>query len=325
MTASQADQGVPLFSEADLDAMIVEINSGRSVPEARDIATQIREFHGWTLNKLDVFENYLKMYRRVAGGGTYIDAFAGTGKGRLVKNGQSTVRDGSSLIASKSGAFSALHLIEKDKGNFELLDAEVKALGPRQSSKIHIYHNDCNSIISELLGSNELDRDKPCFALLDQESTQLDWSTIQKLAHWKTYEPPPIDSGRPKKCKVELWILFNSHQAMSRLWPHDRDRFPESFSPQTLDRVFGSREAWWELWEGRKSFRKLIERFTEQLRCLGYQYVLPQLIKDPITSRPQYHMIHATDHPSAVSFMRWAKRSTDGFENQQFPGMETSA
>ena len=324
MTAPRADQGVPLFSDTDLDAMIVEINSGRSVPEARDVATQIREFHGWTLNKLDVFENYLKMYRRVAGGGTYIDAFAGTGKGKLVEDSQSIVRDGSSLIASKSGAFSTLHLIEKDKDNFDLLDAEVKALGLRQSSKIRTYHDDCNSVIRELLESDELDRNKPCFALLDQESTQLDWDTIEKLAHWKTYEPPPIDSGRPKKCKVELWILFNSHQAMSRLWPHDRDRFPESFSPQTLDRVFGSREAWWELWEERKSFRMLIEQFTKQLRRLGYQYVLPQLIKDPITGRPQYHMVHATDHPSAVSFMRWAKRSTDGYENQQFPGMETS-
>ena len=321
MTVPQADQGVPLFSDADLDAMIVEIDSGRSVPEARDIATQIREFHGWTLNKLDVFENYLKMYRRVAGGGTYIDAFAGTGKGRRVENGQSFVRDGSSLIASKSGAFSTLHLIEKNKDHFELLDSEVKVLNSRQFSRIYTYHDDCNSKIRELLGGGELDMQKPCFALLDQESTQLDWDTIERLANWKTYEPPPTNSGRPKKCKVELWILFNSHQAMSRLWPHDRDRFPESFSPQTLDRVFGSREAWWELWEQRRTFKILIERFTEQLRNLGYQYVLPQLIKDPITGRPQYHMIHATDHPSAVSFMRWAKRSTDGFENQQLPGI----
>ena len=321
MTVPQADQGVPLFSDADLDAMIVEIDSGRSVPEARDIATQIREFHGWTLNKLDVFENYLKMYRRVAGGGTYIDAFAGTGKGRLVENGQSVVRDGSSVIASKSGAFSALHLIEKNKDNFELLDSEVKTLNPRQSSRIHTYYDDCNSKIRELLESGELDVQKPCFALLDQESTQLDWDTIERLAHWKTYESPPTNSGRPKKCKVELWILFNSHQAMSRLWPHNRDMFPESFSPQTLDRVFGSREAWWGLWEQGRTFKILIERFTEQLRNLGYQYVLPQLIKDPMTGRPQYHMIHATDHPSAVSFMRWAKRSTDGFENQQLPGI----
>ena len=321
MTMPQVDQGAPLFSDAELDAMIVEINSGRSVPEARDIATQIREFHGWTLNKLDVFENYLKMYRRVAGGGTYIDAFAGTGKGRLLENGQSIVRDGSSLIASKSGAFSDLHLIEKNRINCELLDSEVKALDPRQSSKIQTYNDDCNSVICELLEGGELDKFKPCFALLDQESTQLDWDTIDKLAHWKSYEPPPTNSGRPKKCKVELWILFNSHQAMSRLWPHDRGKFPESFSPQTLDRVFGSREAWWDLWEKRKSFKVLIDRFTEQLRSLGYQYVLPQLIKDPLSGRPQYHMIHATDHPSAVSFMRWAKRSTDGFEDQQLPGI----
>ena len=36
-------------------------------------------------------------------------------------------------------------------------------------------------------------------------------------------------------------------------------------------------------------------------------YVLPQLFNDRSTGRPQYHMLHATDHPSAVSFMRWGK------------------
>lgn len=113
----------------------------------------------------------------------------------------------------------------------------------------------------------------------------------------------------------------DSSQVIHRLWPADRTKYPETISPATLDRVFGTREAWWDLWQACQPASTLVFRFVELLRGLGYQYVVPQLFNDPRTRRPQYHMIHATDHPSAISFMRWAKRSTDGYEDQQLPGL----
>ncbi len=313
-----------LFSGEVLDALVVDINAGRSIARPKDAFSEAREFHGWTLNKLEVFDLYLKLYRRVAGNGAYIDAFAGTGKGVSVVNGETVHLDGSTLIAIKSGSFSNLHLIEKDKGSFQLLNSEIYSLSPKQQSKIFTYNEDCNVEIPRILEKGRVDRSRPCFAFLDQESTQLDWNTIEVLAEWKTYEPPLSEKGRPKACKVELWILFNTYQAITRLWPNDRQKYPQAFSPQTLDRVLGGRDVWWDLWEGERSFGALVERYCERLYGIGYQYVLPQLIKDPKTGRPQYHMIHATDHPSAISFMRWAKRSTDGYENQQLDGMETS-
>ena len=323
MTYSTPSQGVPLFSDAELDAMVVEIDSTRTVRSAKDAVTEFREFHGWTLNKLDVFEMYLKLYRRVAGSGAFIDAFAGTGLGVSVRS-KNNQRDGSSMIAAKSDAFSRLDLIETDAQCIETLRSTTRELPTRQSSKINIHHGDCNIIIPQLLSSDKLDTSRPCFALLDQESTQLDWRTIEQLAGWKTYEPPATMAGRPKMCKVELWILFNSHQVINRLWPHDRRKYPESRSPETLDRVFGTRDGWWDLWEDQQPASMLVKRFADQLRALGYQYVLPQQINDPNSGRPQYHMLHATDHPSAVSFMRWAKRRTDGYENQQLPGLGSS-
>ncbi|WP_420619983.1 three-Cys-motif partner protein TcmP [Candidatus Poriferisocius sp.] len=313
-----------LFSDEVLDALVVEINSGRSISRPKDALSEAREFHGWTLNKLEVFDLYLKLYRIVAGNGTCIDAFAGTGRGLSTGNGETVHVDGSSLIAAKSGAFSNLHLIERDNASFQLLNIEIMSLKPSQQSKIQTYNDDCNLKIPDLLQGGKLDPSKPCFAFLDQESTQLDWATIEALAGWKTYEPPPTERGRPKACKTELWILFNTYQAITRLWPTDRQKYPEAFSPQTLDRIFGGREVWWDLWQDERSFSALVERYCDRLYEIGYQYVLPQLIRDPGTGRPQYHMIHATDHPSAISFMRWAKRSSDGYENQQLLGMETS-
>ncbi|MYJ75742.1 MAG: three-Cys-motif partner protein TcmP [Gammaproteobacteria bacterium] len=318
---SRVEGEVPLLTDAELDALRTGPSPIRPIREAKDHLVGVREYHGWTLNKLDVLRNYLKMYRQVAGGGTFIDAFAGTGSGVSFLNGQEHPSDGSSVIAAMSGAFSSLHLIENDRRNVKALTAAIEALPARQSRKVRIHPKDCNRRIPELLASPELNATRPCFALLDQDSTQLNWRTIEKLARWKTYKPPTTLTGRPRECKVEMWILFNSHQAIYRLWPSDRNKYPETISPVTLDRVFGTRKAWWDLWQSCQPASALVFRFIELLRGLGYQYVVPQLFNDPRTRRPQYHMIHATDHPSAISFMRWAKRSTDGYENQQIPGL----
>ena len=324
MTPPRVDEQTPLFSEAELKNLVHNVGPTRPIPEAQDHLVGLREFHGWTLNKLEVLENYLKVYRQVAGGGTFIDAFAGTGRGVSIQGSEQETCDGSSLIAAKSGAFSRLHLIEKDPEAVRVLTTEIQTLPLGQLQKAHIHHDDCNTIIPELLASDECDISKPCFALLDQDSTQLDWDTIEALATWKTYEPPLTLSGRPKMCKVELWILFNSYQAIYRLWPRDRAKYPNSFSPETLDRLFGGRNTWWDLWKDRAPSSALVARFAERLRELDYQYVRSQLIRDPDTDRPQYQMFHATDHPSALSLMRWAKRTTDGYENQHLPGLESN-
>lgn len=202
------------------------------------------------------------------------------------------------------------------------LTGAVGGLPADLQDRIRVRPGDCNAVLPELLAEERFDRERPCFVLLDQESTQLDWSTIEALADWKAYEPPPTLKGRPKACKVELWILFNSHQVINRLWPKDREKYPDSFSPSTLDRILGGRNAWWDLWQSRQPSSALVQRFAERLRDLGYVYAIPQVIKDPTTGRSQYHMFHATDHPSAVSFMRWAKRVSSGYENRSFPGMD---
>lgn len=312
----------PMFTEATLDALIREADTIRPVPRAKHATTEFREFHGWTLNKLDVLALYFTLYRRVAGGGAFIDAFAGTGHGTQLVNGVARRRDGSSLIAARAGAFAQLHLIEKDLGNAQLLESATTTLARAQAAKITIHNHDCNDAIPDLIASGALDPEKPCFVLLDQESTQLSWTTIETLAAFKHYEPPPSLRGRPKQCKAELWILFNTQHAIARMWPRDRRRHTLPPGAATLDRVFGGRDAWIDLWEQNQPSSFLRHRYGERLRDLGYQYVLHQPINDPRTGTTQYHMIHATDHPSAVSFMRWAKSETSaGTDGVALPGI----
>lgn len=290
--------------------------------QARDLGTQTREFHAWTMRKLEVLSAYLRMYRRVAGGGTYLDGFAGSGHATI--SGRRT--EGSALRAIASGAFKDLFLIEMDPATHAQLAHAVAALPEADQDKVHLQPaGDCNTVISRLLREGAIDRDRPCFALLDPDSTELEWTTVAELARYKPYLPPPPGTSTPASCKVEMWILVNTHHALVRLMPSDRTKHEAPPHAHILDRVMGGRDAWWDLWlEGWGGGDRLANRYADRLKTvLGYRFVHAQRVDDPDTNRPQYYMVHASDHPNAHSLMRSAKREkmTDP---PQFRGMRSS-
>lgn len=277
------------------------------VARPRESAVEVREFGGWTLDKLEVLSAYLRMYRRVAGSGSYIDGFAGEGHAMI--NGNATM--GSPLRAASSGAFRDLFLFEQHRATHAKLKGAINALSEKQRVHLHIAEpGDMNQLLPDLLASGDVSVDKPCFAFLDPDSTQLAWQTVTILSEYKTYIKPRDHERSPQRCKVELWILLNTYQALARLFPSDRTRHTAPPFAAKLDFVFGNREAWWDLWERPTSnVNSLATRYSDRLRSeLGYQWVRHQLVNDPTTGRPMYHMIHASDHPAAYSLMRSAMR-----------------
>lgn len=287
-----------LFDDATLETIPIHKRvRKRSANPALNDEDQVRIFHGWTLDKLEVLRLYLTMYRRVAGGGAYVDGFAGGGEVSI--NG--TTRPGTALIAQQSGAFKQMHFIDADETLTIKLQARLATIKQPKSRECTVYCGDTNTTIDKVL--TEIDANRPLFVCLDQNSTELLWTTVERLATFKQLD---VDTNR---CKAELWILFNQHQVIQRLWPHT-PRLERRSNPYSaaLDRVFGTRDAWIDLWESNATPINLMRRYCERLRVvLGYQYVLPQEITDPLTGRPQYFMVHATDHEAAVDFMRWAK------------------
>lgn len=277
------------------------------LPKARDVGTQTREFHAWTMRKLEVLTAYLKMYRRVAGGGTYIDAFAGSGQARI----KGDLTAGSPLRALRSGAFRDLVLFEKDPKIHADLCALVGSLEERDRLKVRIWNPpaDCNEAIIELLEAGGIDKDRPCFAFLDPNSTELEWATVERLARYKPYEAPP-PGEQLRRCKVELWILVNTHHALGRLMPSDRTSHRVPPHAHVLDSVMGGREAWWDLWLRSWGGPDLLaSRYAERLQTeLGYRWAHAQRVHDPDTNRVQYYMVHASDHPNAHTLMRSAKK-----------------
>lgn len=287
-----------IFDDATLDAIPVHRRvRRRSAHSALTDEDHLRVFGGWTLDKLEVLRLYLKMYRRVAGGGTYIDGFAG--EGELNING--TTQPGTALIAHQSAAFKQLHFIDANETLAARLQARLNTTKRSKSRTCTVHVGDTNTAIDKVLTG--VDPLRPLFVCLDQNATELRWTTVERLAHFKQLD---IDANR---CKAELWILFNQHQVIQRLWPHT-PRLEQRSNPfaAALDRVFGTREAWIDLWRADAPAISLMRRYCTQLQdALGYQYVLAQEITDPTNGRPQYFMIHATDHEAAVEFMRWAK------------------
>lgn len=169
---------------------------------------------------------------------------------------------------------------------------------------------DSNVRLLEDLAAGLIDRERPCFALLDQDSTQLSWATVKSLAAYKEFIPG-TDPKRPKQCKVELWILLNTHQALMRLVPKVRGpQFWDSGEAATLDRVMGGREAWADLVTAPRRFHygHLVRRYVDRLKGLGYGLVRQCEILDPANGRRQYYMIHASDHLAAHSLMYWAQK-----------------
>jgi three-Cys-motif partner protein len=93
------------------------------------------------------------------------------------------------------------------------------------------------------------------------------------------------------------------------MWPRDKVKHLEPIGVQRLDRVLGSRDAWQDLWDAKRSPTALRERYKELLEGLGYRFVNETPIRDPRTGAVQYHMIHASDHPAADRFMRWSRNA----------------
>lgn len=296
----------------------------RKVPKlklraAKDASIELREFGEWTLEKLVVLEKYLKQYRRVAGNGTYIDGFAG--KGSLAIAGRDAEYKGPARIAIDSRTFKEHYLFEKHGATYADLDTNIRFHYPRKRrNHIRLSEGDFNEKVVELLASGKIPKDKPCFAFLDPNSTELPWSTVELLARYKEPVSPP------SVCKVELWILFNSHQAFQRLIDRQgEDDYERSGRAKAFDKIMGGRDAWWDLFKQGAHVNAYARRYADRLvRDLGYGFAHPQIIRDPGTGADQYFMIHASDHKAAFDFMRWAKRTSNYFDNTiPLPGLDS--
>ena len=192
----------------------------------------------WTLEKLSILEKYLDAYttalKNQAFKLMYIDAFAGTGQLNLseeLKEDAMSTRgfiSGSAEIALgiKNREFDKLIFVEKD----EVGCSELRELCEQNRSReIIIKNSDANDFLLNL--EEDWGRWRGVL-FLDPFSTQVEWSTIQRIESFKA---------------LDTWILFPTF-IIARMLPLSKK--PEEIEPGwkvRLTKVYGD-DSWEKLY-----------------------------------------------------------------------------
>lgn len=255
-----------------------------------------------TEEKLTLLKKYLEGYviaTKNAKERYYIDALAGDGQCeiQIPNSTQPRTVDGSPLIAMNlKPGFTKCFFIEIDKEKVETLSKLLKGF-PR--NRYNIKEGDCNFVIDEIL--SEIPLIAPCFAFLDPEGFEVNWTTIEKIATYK----------RDSKTKIELFILFPYNIAITRLLPLNSEKFDEEKATSVFNRILPD-YSWIDVYNARikgrlkpREMRKsILDIFTNGLKKLGYRFVYSKLIRSS-KRRPLYDMFFATDHKAGAVIMEY--------------------
>ena len=196
------------------------------------------EFGGpWTREKLDILESYLDAYTTALKGQPfrlmYVDAFAGTGLIEFPQNDdEDDKRDFISGSAERAiriadKAFDRLIFVEQDTKRCEELEKLRRAHYDRN---IEVKNSEANYFLRNL---EEDWRKWRGVLFLDPFATEVEWSTIEKIASFEA---------------LDTWILFPV-SAIARMLP--KSRMPEEVEPKwaaRLTRIFGD-ERWRNLYQ----------------------------------------------------------------------------
>ncbi len=197
----------------------------------------------WTEKKLDCLRNYLRAYRNVLKGKTflrtwYVDAFAGTGSrvtalprtesifvDETYSDSQAAAyQDGSAKIAlGLEDPFDHYLFIEKSRSKAQKLESVIESQFPRLRSRCQVKQADANSALREWCACRDWKKER-AVVFLDPFGMQVDWDTVQMLGQTQA---------------VDLWYLFPLGIA-TRLLAKD-GQIPDGWK-LGLDRLFGSQE-----------------------------------------------------------------------------------
>lgn len=246
---------------------------------------QEKKIGQWSLGKLAFLESYLPAYVRAtktAKQRYYIDGFAGQGEWINKSTGQKVA--GSAAIALRyANEFTHLFFVEYAEERAEKLRELIRSFGA--GHKATVFVGDCNQHIHSIVG--RINRFAPCFVFLDPSSDQLQWSTIEKLADWKT----------------ELFILFPLNMTIIRFLPrHGRI---EEWARTRLNSVFGTNE-WENIYKKKPRtylMSELLSLYKNRLGKLGYVHENISEVFKSDTGQKLYYMIWVGKHPVGKKIM----------------------
>jgi three-Cys-motif partner protein len=183
---------------------------------------------------------------------------------------------------------------------------------------LHVMGGDCNQRIMEGLDwirnqgtATTGPQLGPVFALLDPDSMQLEWSTVEKLARW-TGMLTPNDYSRRRP--VELLILFPTG-AFRRSMPIQAGTTEATEETKAdVDLLFGG-DQWRPIYdsqrsgaiEGEDSWLWYVHLYRRGLVDLGYTYTSAIEVRNTLNVI-QYHLVFATANNTGKKVMRDVQR-----------------
>jgi three-Cys-motif partner protein len=259
-----------------------------------------RSWDWWTEQKLDLLGDYLSAFTRAskkAGQTIYLDLFAGQ-PDNVSRGREPRVIRGSALRALDTRPqLSVLRFFELAP-NARKLEQDLTAAYPDRISDFKVIPGDCNATIAAALAELTDVNMLPTFAFLDQQSTEVQWPTIEALARHK----------RRDKTKTEIWLLCASG-LLPRSLPMRTDTIDDA-NIENMTRMFGT-DLWLEALAGRR--KRLLSggvfrgELTNLMRWrleqdLGYQATLTFQVTNTGGSEI-FDMIFATDHWAGEKIM----------------------
>lgn len=240
----------------------------------------------WTEDKAQFIAKYLSYFVQITKHGTYIDGFAGP-------QSPDDKDSWSAALVLKNEPKWLRHFYLCEISPAGLRDLEALAKRERESKdrhggnihrKIEVCQGDFNSMVEQILNPQNISQKEATFCLLDQRTFECHWSTVKKLAAYKT---APAN-------KVELLYFLGVgwlHRAISGIRHEDR-----------MVRWWGDGD--WKVLVDLRSI-DIAERVRERFRVeLGYKYVAAYpIFESKKTNRIMYYMIHASDHEEAPALM----------------------
>lgn len=260
----------------------------------------MRRIGVWSLEKLATLHLYLPAFARAcqrAGGGYYVDGFAGPGRASIRGAPEPHFVYGSPLIALRANPqIKRCIFLEIDPHKLTALEGRCSRYGDRA----FLRRGDVNVDLVPLL-RQEVPGWAPCFCFLDPTGVELKWQTVEGIARLP---------GRRRK--PELMILFPLEMSVIRLLTVDR---PMRDEDKTRVNAMFKNESWWDIYQSRvrgeidkaEAKRLYLAKYSEDVKSLGYESVESRQVLAYVGAgkkrQARYHLVFATDHPVGEDIM----------------------
>lgn len=260
-----------------------------------------RDWGPWTVIKLETLEKYFSGFTTAskykAKRTLYLDLFGGRPENR--ERETQRVFPGSAMRAALADPpFTRLIVTELDEA---AAAAQREALDQVAPGRATVVPGDCNSVmLRELDRLPSYWRYAPTFALIDQFSAEIAWSTLRRLATWKA----------DGVTKIELCLYFGESFIVRGL--HAPNGSVNVSYAARLDAMYGSPDGWRMILAARddgeltpaQTRAELVNLMRWRLEHdLGYATTLPLQVRNTV-DRSIFSLIFATDHDVGDKIMR---------------------